>query len=90
MKGEQADFDLIVSPDYLNRYHACNRILAANGIPVMVAEIRSVFSNISVSGMPFSEEVRKRCQVGREKLIEFIENYGKPLDYFNMTPEDLF
>lgn len=89
IRGEQADFEAVLDPDYFVRYDACNRILEANGIPLKIPDLRRVFSGILEGSGAFSEKDRQRCQRALDELIAFIRDYGKPPDYTGMTREEI-
>lgn len=89
IKGSREDFELLLDPDYFVRYEAYSRILEANGIPVKLADISSVFSRMAFLDKTVTEEVQNSLRQARDELDRFVLEYGKPFDYAHMTAAEI-
>lgn len=90
-KHDPKDFEAVLSGNYFIRDGACERILKAYGIIMRVYNIRRVFTYITGgkdSNSPTAEEIAQ-FKIGRENLMQFIENYGKQLNYAELSKEEL-
>lgn len=92
-KIEQADLDAVLDPDYFVRYDACDKILQENDIPLKIADLRRVFSLIIEKDDNTAEETHQQLLRGQAELIQFINSFGKSLDFAQLTRQqvnDLF
>lgn len=80
----------IKSEYYLVRYHGCEKTLKENNIPKSIGNLRRIFALI------IENEDKKITDLDRANfdravtaLEDYIENYGKPVDYKSISKEEL-
>lgn len=79
----------ITSDNYLIRYESANNYLKANGIPHEISEIRRIFRKIITKKDRPDEAERKNFAEAKEMLVNYVKNYGKPIDYFSLSKDEL-
>jgi hypothetical protein len=71
----------ITNSNYCVRKDAAKNYLKANNIPHKIIELRNIFLMlVSGNDKPTDEDIKKHQEV-RQLLIDYVNNYGKPIQY---------
>ncbi|OGK05581.1 MAG: hypothetical protein A2W80_17765 [Candidatus Riflebacteria bacterium GWC2_50_8] len=89
IKGSQTDFEAVLSEDYFERYDACENLLQANEIPLKLSDLRQVFQHIIFEADPGNETAKQHYRDAQVALEKFIREYGQPVDYTKLTPDEI-
>ncbi|HEY9070198.1 MAG TPA: hypothetical protein VIV61_08055 [Candidatus Ozemobacteraceae bacterium] len=89
LKGDPEDLKNVLDEEYVVRYEAYNRLLRANGIPLEIPDLRRVFAGMmNVSG-PLNEKKQGKLKDAFKRFTRFVQEYGKPIDFAAITPEEV-